>query len=174
MNPVLEEVVDSMTRISRTAIAGWVVAAGLGLVALGVTGCGAPAPDAQARAEALRTLMNEALDPAADGIWDKAGYIDTEAGTQELWPTDAAGWAEVGAAADRIDALAQQLAAPPYANGEADWAEIALGMRDAAGAAKAAALAQDKEGLFEAGGHLYRVCASCHARYAVGVGARPE
>ena len=45
--------------------------------------------------KSVHDLMAEDLEPAAEVIWDSAGWITTVAGEQSLWPTTDAGWATV-------------------------------------------------------------------------------
>lgn len=115
--------------------------------------------------ETMLDFMNEELDVVADKIWENQGYIITAEGEESLFPTTEKGWAEVAAAADDMAALSEELAKEKYSRGETDWITYSEGLGVAAGQVKAAALAQDKEAVFEAGGLMYRVCRSCHERF---------
>lgn len=138
------------------------------LAMLALLGCaeqGEAARDAR-----VHELMVEALEPAANIVWDYAGWVVTADGEEELWPTTDKGWAEVATGAEEIAEIAVLLVGEDYADGapdEADWIEIANGLVIAAERARAAALARDKQELFDAGGHLYRVCVACHSRYMI-------
>jgi hypothetical protein len=123
--------------------------------------------DDTVRAERVHDLMSEELEPAAEIIWDSAGWIITEDGEEELWPTTDDGWANVAEGAARIAEISGRLAASDYAGGRADWVEISEGLTAAAERARRAAEAHDKQELFDAGGHLYRVCVACHERYMI-------
>ncbi|MGH1421053.1 MAG: hypothetical protein ACRBEQ_04485 [Hyphomonas sp.] len=114
----------------------------------------------------VNTLMMEELDPAVDGIWDKGGYILTPGHEESLFPETDEEWAEVAASAEEVAAVAMKLSGEPYAMGREDWIEISEGLVAAAYTARDAANAQDKDAVFNAGGHIYRVCLSCHERYA--------
>jgi hypothetical protein len=98
-------------------------------------------------------LMHWLLEPAADHLWDSAGFVITDEGMIDLQPTTEEGW------------LAVQHS---LARDEGDWREISLGLIEAGMQNKAAAEAHDAKALFEAGGLLYRVCLSCHAVYIQG------
>lgn len=137
---------------------------GLLSATLALTACGPEKADEQLIL--VNTLMLEELDPAVDGIWDKAGYVITEEGETSLFPKTDEEWAGVMAAADEVAAVAKKLAGEPYAQGREDWTEISEGLIAAAGSARDAAEAQDEEAVFNAGGHIYRVCRSCHDIYA--------
>ena len=147
-------------------------------LAIALAGCdrraesAAPAP--QPVGDLLET-MNWVLDPAADAIWDGAGFVITAAGEESLAPTAEEGWAAVrhGAA---VVAEGGNLLLMPHLLPAADegpgidaWVEYARGMTRIAEQALAAVDAQDAEALFEVGGHLYNVCLACHQAYA-----RPE
>ena len=105
------------------------------------------------------------LEPAADVLWDSAGYIITEAGEQDLQPTTQAGWDRVRNSATMVAEAGNLLVMPGYRVQEEAWLEYARGVTVAGMAARDAALAQDADALFTAGGHLYNACRACHNRY---------
>jgi hypothetical protein len=113
----------------------------------------------------MHDFMNEELDVVADKIWDHQGYIITVEGEESLFPTTDEGWQAVADAADEMAALSEVLATETYSLGEQDWVTYSEGLAVAAGQVKDAALAQDEEAVFEAGGLMYRVCRSCHERF---------
>lgn len=113
----------------------------------------------------VHDLMANELEPAADGVWDNAGWIITEAGEEKLWPTTEAGWAEVAASAERIAEIAESLKGNAYRQEGTDWDIYADGLVVAAERARVAALAQDEQEVFDAGGHIYQVCRACHERF---------
>ncbi len=132
---------------------------------LALVGCSGGSGDRDRRI-ATNTLMVDELDVAADGIWEHSGYVITEAeGEVSLFPSTDEGWAKVAKATRDIEAIAYRLAEAPYAVDDHDWPEIALGLVDAATAARTAVEARDEDALFNAGGQLYRVCLACHERY---------
>ena len=65
--------------------------------------------------------MEWVLDPAADHIWDSAGAIITDAGTEELAPTTDAGWELVRNSAAIVAQSGNLLMLPGIALGENDW-----------------------------------------------------
>ena len=120
----------------------------------------------------LHETMTWVLDPAADAIWNSAGFVITDAGEQSLAPTDDEGWASVkhGAAvlAESGNLLMMPHLLPDQGDGTpvAAWQEYARGMTRIAQLAMQAADDQDTEALFEIGGQLYNVCLACHQAYA--------
>ncbi len=133
------------------------------ILALLATGCGQSSE--QARLDRVHDLMTDKMEPAVEGIWDSAGWIVTEEGEEELWPTTDEGWQRVIESAEKVAEAARALQTSRYAASEDDWNEIADGLIGAANRAKRAAADRDKQELFDAGGHLYRVCVACHQRY---------
>ncbi len=119
-----------------------------------------------ARIERIHYLMAGEMDEAADGIWSVAGYDITAAGERSLYPTTDEGWRAVAESADDLAAVAEKLKTRDYALNDTDWVEISEGLVVAAARARKAAEAQDEQELFDAGGHVYRVCVSCHQAYA--------
>lgn len=116
-------------------------------------------------------LMHWVLDPAADKVWDSAGEIITAEGIRDLRPTTDEGWLAVEQSATVVAETGNLLLMPGYARDDGDWRELSLALIDAGLRAKAAAAAQDADQLFEDGGHLYRVCVSCHSVYVQGLPA---
>ena len=117
--------------------------------------------------------MELILDPAADVIWSSAGTIITEEGSRELAPTTDEGWHVVEQNAAVI-AESGNLLMMPGRSGGADWDEYSRGLIDAGSLAMKAALDQDPDALFDAGGRIYQVCLACHNQYWVQVGADEE
>ena len=118
--------------------------------------------------------MNLVLDPAADVIWDSAGQIITAEGVEDLAPTTEEEWLQVVHAAAVLAESGSLLMMPSRALDQEDWVEISRGLTAAGQRAKAAALAEDADALFAAGGLLYNVCVSCHQQYWVNRPVRPS
>ena len=114
----------------------------------------------------MAELMSDVIDPAADVIWDSAGYDIRIDGEKNLAPTTTDGWAHVANSAAVIMESANLLMLPGR-DLPGGWSEMASGMADAGMAAKVAAQNRDDAALFEAGGAIYRVCVSCHQEYWV-------
>lgn len=136
------------------------------LVALGLSGCGEPPEPSVAYTPTATTheFMVWMLEPAADVLWDSAGYVITEEGEQDLQPTTQEGWNEVRNAATVVAESGNLLMMPGYAIA-GDWMEYSQALVAAGITARDAAVAQDADALFEAGARLYNVCRACHNRY---------
>lgn len=115
----------------------------------------------------MRNFMVWVMEPAADVLWDSAGFIITEEGEQDLQPTTQQGWDNVRNAATVVAETGNLLMMPGYRADEADWVEYAAGITRAALQAREAAIAQDADALFDAGGALYNVCRACHNKYII-------
>ena len=115
----------------------------------------------------VHDFMYWVLEPAADGIWDSAGFILTEEGEQDLQPTDQAGWDAVRNSATLVAEAGNLLMMPGYRADEGDWVEYSQGLIRAGLVAREAALAKDADALFDAGGAIYNVCRACHSKYIV-------
>ena len=110
-------------------------------------------------------MMSHYLEPAADKIWDSAGFVITVDGEVDLQPTTAEGWFAVEHAATVVAEGGNLLMLEGYAADGADWVEYSQGLSRAALKARAAAEQQDADALFAAGGEIYSVCKACHNRY---------
>ena len=152
-----------MTRLNTTALLA-------GVLLLG--SCGSPEPPAlgtpyQATAS-VHDFMYWVLEPAADVIWDSAGFILTEEGEVDLQPTTQEGWDAVRNGATVVAEAGNLLMMPGYRVEETDWIEYSSGLIAAGLAARAAADAKDADALFDAGGRVYNVCRACHNKYIPG------
>jgi len=112
----------------------------------------------------MRQTMEWILEPAADTLWDSAGFIITAEGEEDLSPTGDEEWARVQWAAATLTESANLLMLPGRAAGE-DWIEYSRGLVEAGKLAMAAAETRDAEALFDAGGRIYQVCRACHNQY---------
>ncbi len=133
-----------------------------------MAGCADSAPQTEAPVEATLTtqqLMAHVLEPAADRIWDSAGFIMTEAGEESLAPTTEEGWLDVQHGAAVVTESGNLLMVAGRSEGREEWIAISRGLIDVGQQAMAAAEAQDADALFEAGSALYGVCLACHQVY---------
>ena len=119
----------------------------------------------------VHDFMYWVLEPAADVIWDSAGYVITAEGEVDLQPTTQDGWDKVRNAATVVAEAGNLMMLPGYRADTGDWVEYAAGITRAGLVAREAAFAQDADALFDAGGQLYNVCRACHNRYIVEPGA---
>jgi hypothetical protein len=112
----------------------------------------------------IRQTMTAILDPAADVIWDSAGFIITADGETDLSPTTVAGWDRVVNAALVVAETGNLLLMPGRSAGPT-WNAFASTLTAAGESALGAAIARDAQALFAAGGEIYQVCRDCHDRY---------
>lgn len=140
-----------------------------GFLGLLVTGCGteppaAPPPPFKPVTDNLQ-LMEWILDPAADVIWDSVGTIITTAGREDIRPETEEQWNAVRNAGAVVAESGNLLMMDPRAEDHGDWMQISQGLVDAGVLAIKAAEARDTDAVFDAGGRIYNVCASCHQQY---------
>ena len=114
----------------------------------------------------VKQTMEWILDPAADVIWDSAGWVITAEGETDLAPTTDEAWADVRNSAAIVAETGNLLLMPGRTAG-ANWIAWAQSLTVAGEVAMAAAEAHDADALFDAGGQLYQVCRACHQRYLV-------
>ena len=134
---------------------------------VGLCGCsgGSEQPLKTQPSGSVYQMMTHYLEPAADKIWDSAGFVITVDGEVDLQPTTAEGWFAVEHAATVVAEGGNLLMLEGYAADGADWVEYSQGLSRAALKARAAAEQQDADALFAAGGEIYSVCKACHNRY---------
>ena len=114
----------------------------------------------------LRQTMLWILEPAADEIWDSAGFVITVEGERDLSPTTDEGWERVRGSAALVAETGNLLMMPGRSLG-ADWDDYAKAMIASSRDVMAAAEARDAVALFDTGGELYQTCRGCHTPYMV-------
>ncbi len=127
----------------------------------------APKPEPAYRPiTSVKQTMEWILDPAADVIWDSAGFIITAEGETDLSPTTDEGWAHVRNSAAVVAETGNLLLMPGRSAGP-DWVAFSQKLTRAGEVAMAAAEARDAAALFDAGGEIYQACRACHEQYLV-------
>jgi len=113
----------------------------------------------------IHDLMAYLLNPAAEAIWDSAGYVITEEGEFNLEPTDQEGWDRVKHGAKVISESSYLLSMPSRAVDDAQWVALSMALKRMGERAFEAAENEDSEELFKVGADLYQVCVACHQTY---------
>ena len=120
----------------------------------------------------MRELMLHVLEPAADGLWSTAGWVEDRDGYRELYPTTDEGWEHVVASAAMVAESGNLLTLPGRALDNDAWMIYAEGLTQAGFRAMAAASTRNKEDLFQAGADIYSVCSACHQAYDPEINSR--
>ena len=115
----------------------------------------------------MHEMMTWYLEPAADVIWDSAGFVITESGEFDLQPSTQEGWDDVRNSATVVAEAGNLLMMPGLGVDALGWQDYSVGLIDAAVSAREAAINRDADALFEAGGQIYNVCRACHNRYMI-------
>jgi len=113
----------------------------------------------------VHDLMAYVLDPAAEAIWDSAGFVITEEGETNLAPTNQEGWDKVKHGAKVISESSYLLSMPERAVDQAQWVALSMALKGMGEKAFKAAENEDSEALFEIGAELYQLCVACHQIY---------
>lgn len=113
----------------------------------------------------MAELMTMVLEPAADSLWKNAGWVESTAGYEELYPTTDEGWDFMVAQAAVVAESGNLLALPGRAVDNDAWLVYSEGMIDAGIMAMDAARRRHEEDFFQAGAQLYSVCRACHQTY---------
>lgn len=138
--------------------------------AITLAGCSKPEAKLPYRLDNdMQTLMAHVLDPAADVVWAASGYVLTEEGEQDLSPKTEAEWEAVETGAATVTEVGNLLMMPGRAlEDEPDWFKHTQALSAAGLRVQKAAVAHDKQGVFDGGGQVYEACVACHAQYVVG------
>lgn len=126
---------------------------------------GGPEPPPMKAVADVKQLMNAMIDPAADELWEKSGYIITAAGIQERRPQNDEEWEQARHHAITITESANLLMIAPRAKDGDVWMKQAQELMDQGQAIWRAADAKDVDKLFTVGGDLYESCVHCHEKY---------
>ena len=109
--------------------------------------------------------MADVLDPAAEAIWDSAGFVITEEGETNLAPTNQEGWDKVKHGAKVISESSYLLSMPERAVDQSQWIALSMALKGMGEKAFTAAENEDSEALFKIGAELYQICVACHQVY---------
>ena len=157
--------------MGNTVLRALFVSGGLGLL---LAACAEPVEEGSAQGASgmnfdttltMQELMLHVLEPAADGLWSTAGWVEDREGYRELYPTTEEGWEHVVASAATVAESGNLLALPGRAFDNDAWMVYAEGLTAAGFRAMAAASTRNKEDLFQAGADIYSVCSACHQAY---------
>lgn len=111
-------------------------------------------------------LMHLVIEPAADVLWDSAGWVMTLEGETSLVPTTDEEWYSTESAAGTIIASGDLLKIPyPSEDRGEPWSGFADQLSQQGRIALEAALNRDGDALFQAGATLYQSCVQCHDVY---------
>lgn len=114
----------------------------------------------------IREFMSLIVDPAADVLWDSAGWInDIQTGYEELYPTTDAGWETARQQSAMLIEIGNMLALPGRAVDNDAWTAYSRGISNAGLMGMNAAAEHNKEDYFQAGAQLYSACTACHQTY---------
>ena len=124
-----------------------------------------PSSSAEEDHSEIHDLMAHLLDPAAEAIWDSAGFVITEEGEFSLEPKNQEEWDKVLYGAKVISESAFLLSRPEISKNRKDWIAVSGLLKVVGDKAFEAAERQDVEELFKVGADLYQVCVACHQTY---------
>lgn len=113
----------------------------------------------------LDEYMAHVMQYAADGVWDRAGFVIDKDGEHSLFPKNDEEWEDAESAALTLAEVTNTLLIPGRRVDEAEWDRTVEGVRKLALEAAAAAEKQDKDAFFNAGEKLDAACDDCHIRY---------
>ena len=135
--------------------------------------CTPPEPAAEVEYDltlSVQELMAHVIDPAAQGVWSRAGWFIDESGESSLFPAIEAEWAAAENAASMVVEGGNMLLLPSRVRvlpegDNGDWTKFAGILSERALAVKAATEARDTQAMFDTGGELYQACVACHEKY---------
>jgi hypothetical protein len=113
----------------------------------------------------VKQLMQGAIDPQADAIWEATGSIVTAAGVVERRPKNQAEWDAVRDSAIVLTEAGNLLMMSPRAKDGGEWMKRSQELIDTGFAAWKAAEAKNVDQLFTIGGDIYDACSHCHQQY---------
>jgi hypothetical protein len=126
---------------------------------------GGPQPPPFKPVADVKQLMQAAIDPAADAIWEATGDIVTATGTEERRPKNQDEWTAVRNAAIVLTESGNLLMMVPRAKDGDVWMKRSQELIDTGTAAWKAAEAKNRDALFTIGGDVYEACSHCHQEY---------
>jgi hypothetical protein len=137
----------------------------LALTLLTCAACGGPAPPPFKPVADIKQLMQGAIDPNADVIWEATGTIVSKTGIENRRPKNQEEWDAVRNSAIVLAEAGNLLMMAPRARDGDLWMKRSQEMIDTGVAAWRAAEARNVDQLFTIGGDLYEACSHCHQDY---------
>jgi hypothetical protein len=113
----------------------------------------------------VKQLMQGAIDPSADVLWEATGEIITPEGSTPRRPKNDEEWTEVRNAAIVLAESGNLLMMVPRAKDGDEWMKRSQELIDVGTAAWKAAEAKNVDQLFTIGGDVYEACSRCHQKY---------
>ncbi len=141
------------------------------IVALLLTGCGAPEPPPGPPLDMrhdTRDLMAGMIDASADALWDAVGTVLDEEGETYWEPETEEEWLAVTGAAMTLMESGNLLMIGTRKRDDEGWIEYSQQMIDASAIALDAAQRRDSQAIFDVGEIVYNSCNNCHSLYWVG------
>lgn len=120
----------------------------------------------------MQALMALVVEPVADTLWSTAGWVLSDAGYEELYPTTAEGWDFAHKQSAMIIEIGNMLALPDRVEGRDNWLTYSQALSTVGEMAMKATAEQNKEDYFQAGAQLYSVCTACHQAYNADIVSR--
>ncbi len=127
--------------------------------------CGGAKPPPFKPVADVKQLMQGAVDPSADVIWEATGTIVSKAGVENRHPRNQEEWDAVRNSAIILAEAGNLLMMAPRAKDGDLWMKRAQEMIDTGVAAWKAAEAKNVDQLFTVGGDIYEACSRCHQDY---------
>jgi hypothetical protein len=113
----------------------------------------------------MQALMALVVEPVADTLWSTAGWVMSDAGYEELYPTTDEGWGFAYNQSAMIVEIGNMLALPDRVQNRDTWLTYSQALSKVGEMAMKATAEQNKEDYFQAGAQLYSVCTACHQAY---------
>jgi hypothetical protein len=112
----------------------------------------------------MHEIMEGAVAPQSEIIWDSVSTIVDADGIHEHFPQNDVEWEIVEHAAIALAESTNLLIVEGRVR-DGGWVNHLDDLVTASLAARDAALAQDKEAIFETGEQIYNACTACHLEY---------
>jgi hypothetical protein len=157
--------------------------AGLAAILGGVSAACSPKPEPPPpydTALATKEVMRHVIEPAAQGLWSRAGEFTTDKGVESLTPDTDEEWLAAENEATTVAEAGNLLMLPARVRhimdpktgkvsikDGGDWVKFAQNLSIRARAARDAVKARDPDRMFETGGEMYQACVSCHEKYYI-------
>jgi hypothetical protein len=135
------------------------------LAGLVCAACGGPQPPPFKPVADVKQLMQGAVDPSADVIWEATGTIISKEGVENRRPKTQEEWDAVRNSAIVLAEAGNLLMMAPRAKDGDLWMKRSQEMIDTGVAAWKAAEARNVDQLFTIGGDIYEACSRCHQDY---------
>lgn len=113
----------------------------------------------------MKDLMSGVIQHAAEGVWNRTGYLMDDEGFHTMFPQNEEEWHDAKVAGQTVAELTNVLMLPGRRVDAKEWDQAVMGVRNAALKAAKAAEEMNEDRFMDASLEMNSACQFCHEIY---------